>query len=1063
MKHIRTIKLSKGYAPLLHCAIDLLEQPGAIDGPEALRYVVQLSHRRGDTAWKESLQTPQPVTLAQATQVFDAVLATQIALGYAQQLPASAAASTFADGLAIAPSPTHPGAAVLLAQVQPDGWRLLPLPRRSRVVWRIGELRLASAVPRLIDLLETGDAMLDYCLAWAIGRCGDAGALPAMQALEQRGSTPMVKRVAHWASVALMPPTAQAALAQRKVDDWPAPLRALWASALTADTTQPQAGHHAFALLQEQLNHAATWQSMPYKQWLLELNEVAQLSAPDPAVPNPTASTIARRLLLNQATELPMQAGAFQTWRQLYKNAEFRGDYTLLGVLHQRLETNKAVFRSGARWVQVNQQYVEPAKELQRPDSRLALSQRTRNYLISRAWRNLRRAAKYDENTWLAMAMGFLLAAQDTNDPKAWTQWNVLMHLLHMHSNEWQTNTKHTVWFSDKPAQDKRTYRAEAWPNLWDKHPQALLQLMLESQCNPVHQFAALALQGNATFCTELSDAQLQRLLASRYDATAAFALQLCRLRSDAGGPDATLAWLPALLASPHAPARQYALDCIARDPAGVAQQLPIQLIMLTSLDKQVRQQGGLLLQMALGSNGNLFSALDVCLGLLHWLAQCDAMQESLVEICGHLQWAIKEPLKASVMQVSPTAVLELLQHASPYVVDTAAQWVCLHPAALQTLPAHTITQLLGSDNDTVRSAGVKLFAALPDAMLITKPDLFAVFCCSPSAPIRMAIEPTLTRLIPDNPDFANTLVPLLREPLFRSEDGPGVTDHLLHLLCGSLAEHTRLTDSGTTERLLSARSKGAQRLGVWLLPTLKPSEMTVLQIAHLSRVDSVAARQWSMGQIGDHAQRTFAHLDQALRIFDSRWDDVQQWALGWFTQHASHAAWTPEILVRLCDHKTPAVQRLGRELLTQRFDVTDVTTYMLQLSQHPSAGMQLFVTHWLAAAASSQPDMLAKLTPYFLSVLSQANRSRIAKDRVLQFLTAQAAQSKELADLVAKVFARQAVTATMADKVQYITGLRNIQTHYVELENPLKKIPPRSVPARRGPSTQQPERRSAA
>jgi cellulose synthase operon protein C len=106
---------------------------------------------------------------------------------------------------------------------------------------------------------------------------------------------------------------------------------------------------------------------------------------------------------------------------------------------------------------------------------------------------------------------------------------------------------------------------------------------------------------------------------------------------------------------------------------------------------------------------------------------------------------------------------------------------------------------------------------------------------------------------------------------------------------------------------------------------------------------------------------------------------------------------------------------------------------------------------------------MLTKLTPYFLSVLSQANRGRIAKDRVLQFLTAQAVQSKELAEVVAKVFARQAVTGAMTDKAQYITGLRNIQTHYAELENPLKTIPPRSVPARRGSAASGPERRSVA
>ncbi|MFS2168418.1 hypothetical protein ACCD09_32305, partial [Variovorax sp. Varisp62] len=125
-------------------------------------------------------------------------------------------------------------------------------------------------------------------------------------------------------------------------------------------------------------------------------------------------------------------------------------------------------------------------------------------------------------------------------------------------------------------------------------------------------------------------------------------------------------------------------------------------------------------------------------------------------------------------------------------------------------------------------------------------------------------------------------------------------------------------------------------------------------------------------------------------------------WARQWFGAHSgtegSASHWTPALLVRLCDHKDAGAQRLGRELLTTHFDVTDVTTYMLQLSQHPSPGMQLFVTNWLASAASRNADVLARLEPYFLSVLSQANRGRLAKARVMQFLAAQAAHSEDIA-----------------------------------------------------------------
>ncbi|MFS2055365.1 hypothetical protein ACEN8K_42015, partial [Variovorax sp. CT11-76] len=178
--------------------------------------------------------------------------------------------------------------------------------------------------------------------------------------------------------------------------------------------------------------------------------------------------------------------------------------------------------------------------------------------------------------------------------------------------------------------------------------------------------------------------------------------------------------------------------------------------------------------------------------------------------------------------------------------------------------------------------------------------------------------------------------------------------------------------------------------------------------------------------------------------IFDSRWDDALAWARQWFAAQGQSPQWTPALLVRLCDHKDPGAQRLGRELLTAHFELTDVTTYMLQLSQHPSSGMQLFVTNWLAAAAGGKPEVLARLEPYFLTVLSQANRGRLAKARVSEFLAAQAEQSEEAARIVARVFARQAVSGAITERARYVAGLRSIQQRYPALENPLQAAPGR-------------------
>ena len=47
----------------------------------------------------------------------------------------------------------------------------------ARVVWRAGELRLSAVLTNLHRLVEKQpDAMTGYCLAWALGRIGDARA-----------------------------------------------------------------------------------------------------------------------------------------------------------------------------------------------------------------------------------------------------------------------------------------------------------------------------------------------------------------------------------------------------------------------------------------------------------------------------------------------------------------------------------------------------------------------------------------------------------------------------------------------------------------------------------------------------------------------------------------------------------------------------------------------------------------------------------------------------------------------------------------------------------------------
>jgi hypothetical protein len=125
-----------------------------------------------------------------------------------------------------------PAIAALVRRFSVDEWKLLDATRRSRTAWRVGEYgdprhpataaqkALAGLAPRLVALLETGDDMLDHCLAVALARLGDPGAAEALRHLSQRGRSPATQRAAHQAWLLLQPPEAQAAHASTLLPGW---------------------------------------------------------------------------------------------------------------------------------------------------------------------------------------------------------------------------------------------------------------------------------------------------------------------------------------------------------------------------------------------------------------------------------------------------------------------------------------------------------------------------------------------------------------------------------------------------------------------------------------------------------------------------------------------------------------------------------------------------------------------------------------------------------------------------------------------------------------------------
>lgn len=224
--------------------------------------------------------------------------------------------------------------------------------------------------------------MQDYCIAWTIGRCGDAGAAVAMQELRKRGRSDAVRRMAHQAWLMLAGEAMLERHAAGVIADWPAWLREAWAANDEA----------AFDTLTAR---ADQWQALSLSDWLEQLADVA------------LAYPAARRLLLKRMHEVPLRVGLFRAVRHIYKTAELRADAELLGIIHHRFETSSSTPGTGT-WVYTRKGYVRFAEAVK--SGEFAYSTRTRVYLLRRTWRTLRRLGERADADYVPLAIGALLA-----------------------------------------------------------------------------------------------------------------------------------------------------------------------------------------------------------------------------------------------------------------------------------------------------------------------------------------------------------------------------------------------------------------------------------------------------------------------------------------------------------------------------------------------------------------------------------------------------------------------------------------------------------------------------
>lgn len=1013
-------------------------------GPD--KFVVNFRQGNKGSALKDGSKTVVPVPEAEARRIFDTLVQGRLAKGWydaADPRPKAPAPSPQVARRAPnkALDPKARADAIKERLQRKTKWRLFggqgsPWPV-SRAVWRAGELRLEDTGPLLLEMLRdpstSGDRMLRYSLLWALGRTGPKDALPDLLAFWRgdKAAPHPQRRIAGLAYTQL------AGLDERRAFE--AEVKALLPDALRA--ALDDAVDDAVAAFDAHLEGGgAKAHEAVDLLYLLE-------------------GDAARACVLRFADTCALKPPAFQRLRHLFKAAEYREDAELFGKIAYRFEKVPAMYqKSGwSRWTHVDGDYVEIAKEMKKDEPRLAYSSATRRYLRHRVWRALRRLAERDDPAFVKMAVGVLLPFTDDDAQPVrrssyynWSQRRTVEnhydrfaaywtfnHVLFRHSPRYELKKGGRFFRTKggfKPGDPVPNVREEAFPALWDQVPEGLLHLLVESACLPVHEFAARALRANEGFLNALDTEVLGLLLARPYLVTARLAFEVAKERWDPSRPDLPLA--AAMATSVLSDARQLARQWIDQDRATFAKDARLMSALVFSPFADNREYARSLLQGAMLSSDDAQRLIAVLISEMLGLEAQNAEHDSIAKEAGDtLLRAFAHELRKLGLDV----IQDLLAHPLEGTQAFAAQLLLGHDVRAKDLPGDLIATLMNAKFASVRAAGVRLFGELPDEVLAERQDILAALATSPLADVRSAVRPVIQRLAGMNPDAGADLAALLVANLLRKEPAEGTHAFLLQVLKHDLKAALPHLTKEIVWRLLQAKSGAAQELGGELLKTnVKANELDVRRIAKMASHEILAVRQAAWKMYEDDTERMKREVDDAIRILDASWDDSRAFAFTYFEERFSGRDLPPKVLVAICDSVREDVQAFGRRLITKLFDEAHGSEYLLKLSEHPSAELQLFATNYLERFAAGDLEKLKGLRHYFLSVLSRVNKASVAKQRVLLFLKAEATKSEEAARFVGEVLGRQSATVAIRDKAATIEAMLALKRAFPEAEVPL-------------------------
>jgi len=974
MKRIRQHRLRKGPPGRGRIVeVDLVEVEAQGVSATGKGYLVPYRSGREGQPLQEGTRTTLPVSMERAERILARELQRRRDDGYVEVGDPDGGLDPQEPTLDL---PLSGRARTLLSYIQRPGYAPAGR-RRSRIVQRVGDLRIHEATSALVSELATATGTHRIVLAGALARVASAECAGALHVLA-KDDNETVRRFATFGLLQI--PGEASAIRQHLLDELPGGI------ARSIDS-------------ESQLDIAlASWLQRPGPERPLVLVSLYQLYTP-----------AIRAVLLRTLATLRLGPPTWRAVRRIYKLAELRDDGDILGVLIHAIESNRA--QPGTGWMYTwtrERGRVNIVDEIRSGSDRFGFTVATRKWFRKRARRTLARRGFDASPAYVDLALGLLAAVDGKPSPYASLAVQLVLranrHGLHATSLE--------------PApRSRRSTRHEAFPELWDARPDALVKLALGGYTDSGIAMGCEALADCADLHRHLTIEQVVQLASASRSDQRELGLRGARAHWNPEQPNRDL--LLALANSPDEVARNLALGWI-RDVAGIVLADPSFLAaLLLSERADTRARAAQLLDGARTIPGVEAALITTLLDRLRALPVGDAH----TPVVADLLTLFTGPL-ASVMAVWPYDTLATLFDATRTdVCRLGAQLLAAHTVPAEDLPAALLARWTAHPDPEVRKHGITTFGRLPDVVLVEKVPVLVAMLSSPVPQVRAAIAPTVIRLS-KQPTVALEVWDLLLALIVRDDVDEPVQVELAEFAGEHLAgQLDRLTDRAVF-RLLDAPGAAAQTLGATMLGRLTPGALTPAQVVALADNDMRLVRATAQAWTEAEPERILADDVQLLRLIDAAWPDTRALGARLMRTVRPPDVLDPALLVAICDSPRAEVQRLGRQLIPELFQREFGPLLLARLSEHPSVAMQAFVSGLLHSQAAGHSDRIRALAPYFASVLGGVSRGGVAKARVFDFLRTELARDPELVPWALPLLERASGSASIQDRARAIAIL---------------------------------------